>query len=47
MPEDNEKQNLKESYTNKYYKCYVFMISLVSLSKHTYNKIQFTILLIA
>ena len=35
MPEDNEKQNLKESYTNKYYECYVLMISLVSLSNHT------------
>ena len=43
VPKDNGKQNLNESYTNKYqkhvacsysYKLFVLMISLVSLLNH-------------
>ena len=55
VPENNGKQNPKESYTDKYqkhitcsygYKLLVLMISLVRFLKYTYVKRLFTILLI-
>ena len=46
-PENNEKQNPGEPYTNKYQKHkFVLMINLVSLLKHTWEKMLFTISLI-
>ena len=55
MPEDNRKQNTEEPSTNSYqkhiacsygYKLVLSMINLVSLLKHTLEKMQPTISLI-
>ena len=52
MPEDNGKQNSKESYTTKYQKLIVCSYSskIVCVDdkflKHTYAKMNFTILLV-